>query len=231
MCIILYPVPEMLYRLPDSPGAVHQVCLRNKEHWPAAHGTGQQNGERNDWLWTFGCSHNRWVEGWTKRVVGWPSGADRDPQTDAGSIASAAQVFHWMQRGIVNLWQVFIRTLSKSEGLVVTYRFYLNVLIVICPCVVGDGSDCRKDEAAARGEVLSSQHHKSSRSTETHALFWTCPSAISHTGKWNVFSSHSSYAVTHFSHDQNMICIYPWPHTANMDFIHVQYKHKTYNTI
>lgn len=82
-------------------GEVHQVCIRNQQHWPAAHGASEQNGERDDRLWPLRRGHYCWVERRTERVVGWPAGADGDPQTNAGSIAPAAQVFHRLQGGMV----------------------------------------------------------------------------------------------------------------------------------
>lgn len=86
---------------PGAPGEIHQVCLRNQQHRPAAHGAGEQDGERDDRLRPLGRGHHCGVEGRAERVVGRPPGADGDSQTDAGGIAPAAQVLHRLQRGTV----------------------------------------------------------------------------------------------------------------------------------
>lgn len=44
------------------------------------------------------------------------------------------------------------------------------LMMMTLSCVVGLGSDCREDEAVARGEGVPSQHYQSSHPAETHAL-------------------------------------------------------------
>lgn len=136
--IWLYNVSQVLSRsvlwlmcCPGASGEVHQVCLRNQQHWPAANGAGEQDGEWDDRLRSFGRSHHCWVEGRTEWVLGWPPGADGDPQTDAGSITPAAQVLHWLQRGAIKtnncLWfrcAMLFSAISKVDSQAVTCGCY-----------------------------------------------------------------------------------------------------------
>lgn len=117
--MLMCPVPVVLCDLcvPGASGEIHQVCLGNQQRRPAAHGAGEQNGERDDRLRPLRRGHHRRVEGRTERVVGRPPGADGDPQADADGVAPAAQVLHRLQRGTVktntSLWYQVHRASSS----------------------------------------------------------------------------------------------------------------------